>query len=50
MDLPLPVIGDGHPEPLIFDFLADEVLSVTFDGAPVTPAGQTSPYTIIRQS
>ncbi len=28
MDLPLPVPGDGHPEPLVFDFLADDPGSV----------------------
>lgn len=28
LDLPLPVAGNGHPEPLIFDFLADDPGSV----------------------
>lgn len=28
LGLPLPVVGDGHPEPLVFDFLADDPGSV----------------------
>lgn len=34
----------------IFDFLSEELLSLTLTGTPITPAGKTSPYTIIRQS
>jgi hypothetical protein len=28
LGLPMPVMGDGHPEPLVFDFLADDPGSV----------------------
>lgn len=34
----------------IFDFLSEELLSLTLTGTPITPTGKTSPYTIIRQS